>query len=164
MKDNFGNGSVDMGDMWYGTTDSPKKGKLLVDKKDNNITFKVNDTNTSIEITPEEYEIDTDKQEESNFDRSKINKGFSVDSHNKLIDEGSLQGGDVLYSGYIENDKVKMSPKDVSHLSNSAMTFFNVSGDSNLNSHAEHATLVKPAILSIEKKDGQTHYKLQSKG
>lgn len=164
MKDNFGNGSVDMGDMWYGTTDSPKKGKLLVDKKDNNITFKVNDTNTSIEITPEEYEIDTDKQEESNFDRSKINKGFSVDSHNKLIDEGSLQGGDVLYSGYIENDKVKMSPKDVSHLSNSAMTFFNVSGDSNLNSHAEHATLVKPAILSIEKKDGQIHYKLQSKG
>lgn len=164
MKDNFGNGSVDMGDMWYGTTDSPKKGKLLVDKKDNNITFKVNDTNTSIEITPEEYEIDTDKQEESNFDRSKINKGFSVDSHNKLIDEGSLQGGDVLYSGYIENDKVKMSPKDVSHLSNSAMTFFNVSGDYNSNSHAEHATLVKPAILSIEKKDGQTYYKLQSKG
>lgn len=164
MKDNFGNGSVDMGDMWYGTTDSPKKGKLLVDKKDNNITFKINDTNTSIEITPEEYEIDTDKQEESNFDRSKINKGFSVDSHNKLIDEGSLQGGDVLYSGYIENDKVKMSPKDVSHLSNSAMTFFNVSGDYNSNSHAEHATLVKPAILSIEKKDGQTYYKLQSKG
>lgn len=164
MKDNFGNGSVDMGDMWYGTTDSPKKGKLLVDKKDNNITFKVNDTNTSIEITPEEYEIGTDKQEESRFDRSKINKGFSVDSHNKLVDEGSLQGEDVLYSGYIENDKVKMSPKDVSHLSNSAMTFFNVSGDSNLNSHAEHATLVKPAILSIEKKDGQTYYKLQSKG
>ena len=166
MKDNFGNGSVDMGDMWYGTTGSPKKGKLLVDKKDNNITFKVNGTNTSIEITPEEYEIDTDKQEESSFDRSKINKGFSVDSHNKLVDEGSLQGGDVLYSGYIENDKVKMSPKDVSHLSDSAMTFFNVSGNSNLNSHAEHATLVKPAILSIEKKkkDGQTHYKLQSKG
>lgn len=164
MKDNFGNGSVDMGDMWYGTIDNPKKGKLLVDKKDNNITFKVNDTNTSIEITPEEYEIDTDKQEESSFDRSKINKGFSVDSHNKLVDEGSLQGEDVLYSGYIENDKVKMSPKDVSHLSNSAMTFFNVSGDSNLNSHAEHATLVKPAILSIEKKDGQTNYKLQSKG
>lgn len=164
MKDNFGNGSVDMGDMWYGTTDSPKKGKLLVTKKDNNITFKVSDTNASIEITPEEYEIDTDKQEESAFDRSKINKGFSVDSHNKLIDEGSLQGGDVLYSGYIENDKVKMSPKDVSHLSNSAMTFFNVSGDSNLNSHAEHATLVKPAILSIEKKDGQIYYKLQSKG
>lgn len=164
MKDNFGNGSVDMGDMWYGTTDSPKKGKLLVDKKDNNITFKVNDTNTSIEITPEEYEIGTDKQEESSFDRSKINKGFSVDSHNKLVDEGSLQEESVLYSGYIENDKVKMSPKDVSHLSNSAMTFFNVSGDSNLNSHAEHATLVKPAILSIEKKDGQTYYKLQSKG
>lgn len=164
MDDRLDNGSVDMGDMWYGTTDSPKKGKLLVDKKDNNITFKVNDTNTSIEITPEEYEIDTEKQEESSFDRSKINKGFSVDSHNKLVDEGSLQEESVLYSGYIENDKVKMSPKEVSHLSNSAMTFFNVSGDSNLNSHAEHATLVKPAILSIEKKDGQTYYKLQSKG
>lgn len=164
MEEAFSNGSVDMGDMWYGTTDSPKKGKLLVTKKDNNITFKVSDTNTSIEITPEEYEIDTDKQEESAFDRSKINKGFSVDSNNKLVDEGSLQEESVLYSGYIENDKVKMSPKDVSHLSNSAMTFFNVFGDSNSNSHAEHATLVKPAILSIEKKDGQTYYKLQSKG
>lgn len=164
MEETFSNGSVDMGDMWYGTTDSPKKGKLLVTKKDNNITFKVSDTNTSIEITPEEYEIDTDKQEESAFDRSKINKGFSVDSNNKLVDEGSLQEESVLYSGYIENDKVKMSPKDVSHLSNSAMTFFNVSGNSNSNSHAEHATLVKPAILSIEKKDGQTYYKLQSKG
>lgn len=164
MDDNLNNGSIDMGDMWYYTTESPKKGKLLVTKKDNNITFKVSDTNTSIEITPEEYEIDTDKQEESAFDRSKINKGFSVDSNNKLVDEGSLQEESVLYSGYIENDKVKMSPKDVSHLSNSAMTFFNVFGDSNSNSHAEHATLVKPAILSIEKKDGQTYYKLQSKG
>lgn len=164
MKDNFGNGSIDMGDMWYGTTDSHKKGRLFVTKEDNSITFKVDGSDTSIEITPDEYEISTDKQEENSFDKSKVNKGFRVDPRNKIADEGPLQEEGVLYSGYTENGKVKMSPKDVSHISNSAMAFFNVSGDFTLNSHAEHATLVKPAILSKEEKDGQTYYKLQSKG
>lgn len=77
MKDNFGNGSIDMGEMWYGTTNSPKKGRLLITKEDNSIAFKVDGKNTSIEISPEEYETIKDEQE------NKKNTSFIANSMEK---------------------------------------------------------------------------------
>lgn len=92
MKDNFGNGSIDMGDMWYGTTDNPKKGKLLVTKEDNSITFKVDDKDTSIEISPEEYETVTDEQE------NKKNSSIIANSMEK-------KDGDWYFIGNFAGDK-----------------------------------------------------------
>ena len=92
MKDNFGNGSIDMGDMWYGTADNPKKGGLLVTKEDNNITFKVDDKDTSIEITPDEYETAKDEQE------SKKNTSFIANSMEK-------KDGDWYFIGNFAGDK-----------------------------------------------------------
>nr|DAK84485.1 MAG TPA: chromosome segregation ATPase [Caudoviricetes sp.] len=92
MKDNFGNGSIDMGDMLYGTTDNPKKGRLLVTKEDNSITFKVNGKDTSIEITPDEYETVTDEQE------NKKNSPFIANSIEK-------KDGDWYFIGNFVGDK-----------------------------------------------------------
>lgn len=98
MKDNFGNGSIDMGGIWYGKTDSPKKGRLLVTKEDNKISFKVDDTDTSIEITPEEYETVTDEQE------NKKNSSFIVNSMEK-------KDGDWYFNGNFAEDKEKTQVK-----------------------------------------------------
>ena len=92
MKDNFGNGSIDMGDMWYGTTDSPKKGRLLITKEDNSITFKVDGKNTSIEISPEEYETIKDEPE------NKKNTSFIANSMEK-------KDGDWYFIGNFAGDK-----------------------------------------------------------
>lgn len=92
MKDNFGNGSIDMGDMWYGTTDSPKKGRLLITKEDNSITFKIDGKDTSIEITPEEYETVKDEQE------NKKNTSFIANSMEK-------KNGDWHFIGNFAGDK-----------------------------------------------------------
>lgn len=98
MKDNFGNGSIDMGDIWYGTTDSPKKGRLLVTKEDNSIIFKVDGKDTSIEITPEEYETVTDEQE------NKKNSSFIANSMEK-------KDGDWYFNGNFAEDKEKTQVK-----------------------------------------------------
>ena len=92
MKDNFGNGSIDMGDMWYGTTDNPKKGRLLVTKEDNSITFKIDGKDTSIEITPKEYETVTDEQE------NKKNSSFIANSMEK-------KDGDWYFNGTFAENK-----------------------------------------------------------
>lgn len=92
MKDNFGNSSIDMGDMWYGTTDNPKKGRLLVTKEDNSITFKVDGKDTSIEITPDEYETVKDEQ------KNKKNTPFIADSLEKI-------DGDWYFIGNFAGDK-----------------------------------------------------------
>lgn len=92
MKDNFGNGSIDMRDMWYGTTDNPKKGRLLVTKEDNSITFKVDGKDTSIEITPDEYETVKDEQ------KNKKNTPFIADSLEKI-------DGDWYFIGNFAGDK-----------------------------------------------------------
>ncbi len=98
MKDNFGNGSIDMGDIWYGTTDNPKKGRLLVTKEDNSITFKVDGKDTSIEITPDEYETVTDEQE------NKKNSSFIANSMEK-------KDGDWYFNGNFAEDKEKTQVK-----------------------------------------------------
>ena len=98
MKDNFGNGSIDMGDMWYGTTDNPKKGRLLVTKEDNSITFKVDGKDTSIEITPDEYETVKDEQ------KNKKNTPFIADSLEKI-------DGDWYFNGIFAGDKEKTQVK-----------------------------------------------------
>lgn len=98
MKDNFGNGSIDIGDIWYSTADSPKKGRLLVTKEDNSITFKVNGKDTSIEITPDEYETVTDEQE------NKKNSSFIANSMEK-------KDGDWYFNGNFAEDKEKTQVK-----------------------------------------------------
>lgn len=98
MKDNFGNGSIDIGDIWYGTADSPKKGRLLVTKEDNSITFKANGKDTSIEITPDEYETVTDEQE------NKKNSSFIANSMEK-------KDGDWYFNGNFAEDKEKTQVK-----------------------------------------------------
>lgn len=98
MKDNFGNGSIDMGDMWYGTADNPKKGKLLVTKEDDSITFKVDGKDTSIEITPDEYETIKDEQE------NKKNSSFIANSMEK-------KDGDWYFNGNFAEDKEKTQVK-----------------------------------------------------
>lgn len=98
MKDNFGNGSIDMGDMWYGTADNPKKGKLLVTKEDNSITFKVDGKDTSIEITPDEYETVKDEQE------NKKKSSFIANSMEK-------KDGDWYFNGNFAEDKEKTRVK-----------------------------------------------------
>lgn len=98
MKDNFGNGSIDMGDMWYETADNPKKGRLLVTKEDNSITFKVDGKDTSIEITPDEYETVTDEQE------NKKNSSFIANSMEK-------KDGDWYFNGIFAGDKEKTQVK-----------------------------------------------------
>lgn len=98
MKDNFGNGSIDIGDIWYGTADSPKKGRLLVTKEDNSITFKVNGKDTFIEITPDEYETVTDEQE------NKKNSSFIANSMEK-------KDGDWYFNGNFAGDKEKTQVK-----------------------------------------------------
>lgn len=92
MKDNFGNGSIDMGDIWHGTADSPKKGRLLVTKEDNSITFKVDGKDTSIEITPDEYETAKDEQE------NKKNTSFIATSMEK-------KDGNWYFIGNFAGDK-----------------------------------------------------------
>ncbi len=99
MKDNFGNGSIDMGEMWYGTTDNPKKGRLLVTKEDNKISFKVNGKDTSIEITPNEYETIKDEQE------NKKNTSFIVTSMEKKDGNWYFIGN---FAGDKENTEVKV--------------------------------------------------------
>lgn len=98
MKDNFGNGSIDMGDMWYGTADNPKKGRLLVTKEDSSITFKVDGKDTSIEITPDEYETAKDEQE------SKKNTPFIANSMEK-------KDGDWYFIGNFAGDKEESQVK-----------------------------------------------------
>lgn len=98
MKDNFGNGSIEMGDMWYGTTDNPKKGRLLITKEDNSITFKVDGKDTSIEITPNEYDVVTDGQE------NKKNSSFIANSMEK-------KDGDWYFNGTFAENKEKTQVK-----------------------------------------------------
>ena len=99
MKDNFGNGSIDMGDMWYGTTDNPKKGKLLVTKEDDSITFKVDGKDTSIEITSDEYETVKDEQE------NKKNSSFIANSMEKKNEDWYFNG---IFAGDKEKTQVKV--------------------------------------------------------
>lgn len=99
MKDNFGNGSIDMGDMWYGITDNPKKGRFLATKKDSSITFKVDGKDTSIEITPEEYETVKDEQE------NKKNTPFIADSLEKKDGVWYFNGN---FAGDKESTEVKV--------------------------------------------------------
>lgn len=98
MDDNLDNGSIDMGDMWYETADNSKKGRLLVAKEDNKISFKVDGKDTSIEITPEEYETAKDEQ------KNKKNTSFFADSLEKKDGEWYFNGN---FAGNKEKTQVK---------------------------------------------------------
>lgn len=98
MDDDLNNGSIDMGDMWYYTTESPKKGKLLVAKEDNKISFKIDGKDTTIEVTPEEYDTAKDEQ------KDKKNTPFIADSLEK-------KDGDWYFNGNFAEDKDKTQVK-----------------------------------------------------
>lgn len=98
MDDNLDNGSIDMGDMWYETADNSKKGRLLVAKEDNKISFKVDSKDTSIEITPKEYEIVKDEQ------KNRENIPFIADSLEK-------KDGEWYFNGNFAGDKEKTQVK-----------------------------------------------------
>lgn len=103
MQDNFDNGSIDMGDVWYGTKDTPKKGKLYVSREDDAITFWIDGVGNykdTLNIEPTEYEVITDEQ---NKDK---NKDFIAISLRKMDGDWYFNGN---FAGDKEHTQVKVS-------------------------------------------------------
>lgn len=103
MQDNFGNGSIDMGDMWYVTKDNPKKGKFYVSKEDDAITFWIDGIGNykdTLNIEPNEYEVITDEQ---NKDK---NTAFTAISLRKMDGDWYFNGN---FAGDKEHTQVKVS-------------------------------------------------------
>lgn len=103
MQDNFDNGSIDMGDVWYGTKDTPKKGKLYVSREDDAITFWIDGVGNykdTLNIEPTEYEVITDEQ---NKDK---NNDFIAISLRKMDGDWYFNGN---FAGDKEHTQVKVS-------------------------------------------------------
>lgn len=105
MSDNFGNGSIDMGDMWHGTKDTPKKGKFYVSREDDAITFWIDgigieNYKDTLNIEPNEYEVITDEQ---NKDK---NTAFTAISLRKMDGDWYFNGN---FAGDKEHTQVKVS-------------------------------------------------------
>lgn len=105
MQDNFGNGSIDMGDMWYATKDNPKKGKFYVSREDDAITFWIDgigieNYKDTLNIEPNEYEVITDEQ---NKDK---NTAFTAISLRKMDGDWYFNGN---FAGDKEHTQVKVS-------------------------------------------------------
>lgn len=105
MLDNFGNGSIDMGDMWYATKDNPKKGKFYISREDDAITFWIDgigieNYKDTLNIKPNEYEVIADEQ---NKDK---NKDFIAISLRKMDGDWYFNGN---FAGDKEHTQVKVS-------------------------------------------------------
>lgn len=105
MQDNFGNGSINMGNMWYATKDNPKKGKFYVSREDDAITFWIDgigieNYKDTLNIEPTEYEVITDEQ---NKDK---NKDFIAISLRKMDGDWYFNGN---FAGDKEHTQVKVS-------------------------------------------------------
>lgn len=105
MQDNFGNGSIDMGDMWYAAKDTPKKGKFYVSREDDDITFWIDgigieNYKDTLNIEPNEYEVITDEQ---NKDK---NTAFTAISLRKMDGDWYFNGN---FAGDKEHTQVKVS-------------------------------------------------------
>lgn len=77
LSDESGDMSVTVGDMWYGTADNTKKGKFIVTKMGDNITFDTDEKNDVLSITFDEYDVTPEtKEHEENavFEASSMEK------------------------------------------------------------------------------------------
>ena len=77
LSDGFGDMSVTVGDMWYGTADNTKKGKFTVTKMGDNITFDTDEKNDVLSVTSDEYDVTPEtKEHEENavFEASSMEK------------------------------------------------------------------------------------------
>ena len=63
MSDNYGNGSIGFGDMYYGKVGSAKKGNFMATRDGDKITFSIDGNKETLYIAPEDYEVVTDEQE-----------------------------------------------------------------------------------------------------
>ena len=63
MSDNYGNGSIGFGDMYYGKVGSAKKGNFMATRDGDNISFSIDGNKETLYIAPEDYEVVTDEQE-----------------------------------------------------------------------------------------------------
>lgn len=77
LSDESGDMSVTVGDMWYGTADNTKKGKFIVTKMGDNITFDTDEKNDVLSVTSDEYDVTPEtKEHEENavFEASSMEK------------------------------------------------------------------------------------------
>lgn len=77
LSDESGDMSVTVGDMWYGTADNTKKGKFIVTKMGDNITFDTDEKNDVLSVTSDEYDVTSEtKEHEENavFEASSMEK------------------------------------------------------------------------------------------
>ena len=77
LSDESGDMSVTVGDMWYGTADNTKKGKFIVTKMGDTITFDTDEKNDMLSVTPDEYDVIPEtKEHEENvvFEASSMEK------------------------------------------------------------------------------------------
>lgn len=63
MQDNYGNGSIGFGDMYYGKVGSAKKGNFMATRDGDKISFSIDGNKETLYIAPEDYEVVTDEQE-----------------------------------------------------------------------------------------------------
>lgn len=73
LDDEYGDGSIDAGDMWYGSEKSPHKGTFKVERKGNTITFTLDDKSSSLTILKDEYES-SDEEESKSFEATSMEK------------------------------------------------------------------------------------------
>lgn len=77
LSDEVGDMSITVGDMWHGTKGNAKKGKYIVTKVGDNITFDTDEKNDVLNITSDEYEVTPEtKEHEENavFEASSMEK------------------------------------------------------------------------------------------
>ena len=94
--DDFKGESIDMGEMYYGTAENPRKGSFIAKRTDNQIIFDMNTDSgfkpETLDVVPNEYEVVTDEQE------SKKNNPF-ITNYLKKMD------GDWYFIGNFAGDK-----------------------------------------------------------
>lgn len=77
LSDEVGDMSITVGDMWHGTKGNAKKGKYIVTKVGDNITFDTDDKSDVLSIASNEYEVTSEtKEHEENavFEASSMEK------------------------------------------------------------------------------------------
>ena len=85
LEDESGDMEVSSGEMWYGTTENPKKGTFTAEKTGSTITFGISEGDSGMKseiltITPEEYEVSL-KKDSSESQVSKDVKRIVDDSY-----------------------------------------------------------------------------------
>ena len=98
LDDEYKGSSVDMGEMYYGKSDNPKKGNFIVAREEDKISFSIDDNKETLNIAPNEYDVVTDEQE------NKKNELFIADSLQKI-------DGNWYFNGTFANDNKQTQVK-----------------------------------------------------